>query len=738
MQVLSGSVVRVTYYNAENGYSVLRLQPEGDIPNRDLEGLVTVTGNLPELAPGEFLQLRGDWARHAKFGMQFQVEHLEQARPVTLEGIGRYLGSGLLKGIGPAYAERIVSHFGIKTIEIIDKNPERLREVADIGPKRSQQILRAWEEQKQIRDVMIFLHGHGVSTNLATKIYKQYGDRSLHVVETDPYQLARDIYGVGFKTADRIAQSLGLPADHPSRLEAGLVYTLNEISADGHVYAPQATLLQKTTELLGVQGKLVEEAIQRLANQKQVVIEIGKTIVNGKEHGETHIYPEALFAAEVGVAERLRALADTKESSLAEMGIYKHGLGLLALDQRLSSIQQESIVQVLNNPVSVLTGGPGTGKTTTIKALIVALERDHKKYALASPTGRAAKRLAQASDRPASTIHRLLGFSPKEGSKYNEENPLKVDLLVIDEASMLDLQLTHSLLKALKTGTHLLMVGDVDQLPSVGAGDVLRDVIASGIAAVTRLNTIYRQAKESHIISNAHLINEGELPLTPKVSEDFFLFPAQDAEEAAKWVVDLVTDRIPKRFHLDPLKDIQVLGPLYRGPAGVSALNAELQQALNPSSPLKAERSFFGQLLRAGDRVMQMKNDYEKGVFNGDIGLITEISSEQQTLTVDFEGKQVPYDWNEADELTLAYAVTVHKSQGSEFPAIVMPVLTQHFVMLQRNLLYTGVTRAKQLCVLVGNKKAIAIAVKNNKVAQRWSGLAERLKGKATSAGQQA
>jgi exodeoxyribonuclease V alpha subunit len=728
MEVLSGSVVRVTYYNAENGYSVLRLEPEGETPNRDLEGLVTVTGNLPELAPGEFLQLRGDWTRHAKFGIQFQVEQLEQARPVTLEGIRRYLGSGLLKGIGPAYAERIVSHFGIETIEIIDKNPERLREVADIGPKRSQQILRALEEQKQIRDVMIFLHGHGVSTNLATKIYKQYGERSLHLVETDPYQLARDIYGVGFKTADRIAQTLGLPANHPSRLEAGLVYTLNEISTDGHVFAPKAELIQKANELLAVKGELIEEAIQGLAKQKQVVIETEVINEKGREQKDIRIYPEALHAAEVDVAERLRALADTKESSLADMGIYKHGLGLLALDQRLSSIQQESIVQAINNPVSVLTGGPGTGKTTTIKALIAALERDNKKYALASPTGRAAKRLAQASDRPASTIHRLLGFSPKEGSKFNEKNPLKVDLVVIDEASMLDLMLTHSLLKALKPGTHLLLVGDVDQLPSVGAGDILREVITSGVAAVTRLKTIYRQAEESHIISNAHLINQGELPLTSKASDDFFLFPAQDAKEAAKWVVDLVTDRIPKRFHLDPMKDIQVLGPLYRGPAGVSALNAELQQALNPSSPLKAERSFFGQLLRAGDRVMQMKNDYEKGVFNGDIGLITEISSEQQTLTVDFEGKQIPYDWNEADELTLAYAVTVHKSQGSEFPAIVMPVLTQHYVMLQRNLLYTGVTRAKQLCVLVGNKKAIAIAVKNNKVSQRWSGLAGRLK----------
>lgn len=726
MELLSGSVVRVTYYSAENGYSVLRMRPEGEAPNRDTEGLVTITGNLPELTPGEFLQLRGEWARHPKFGMQFQVEQMEQSRPVTLEGIKRYLGSGLLKGIGPAYAERIVSHFGLETIEIIDKQPERLREVADIGPKRSQQILRAWEEQKQIRDVMIFLHGHGVSTNLATKIYKQYGDRSLHVVESDPYQLARDIYGVGFKTADRIAQSLGLPIDHPSRLEAGLVYTLNEINSDGHVYVPQAELVRRATELLGARSDLIEAAIQRLANQKQVVIEEGMAL--GSTQKEKHVYPASLHTAEVGVAGRLHALADTQESRLQDMPLFRNGLGLLALDQRLSSVQQDAIVQALNNTVCVLTGGPGTGKTTTIKALIDALERDHKKYALASPTGRAAKRLAQATEKPASTIHRLLGFTGKEGAKFNEDNPLKADLVVIDEASMLDLQLAHSLLKALKPGTHLLLVGDVDQLPSVGAGDVLREVISSGIAAVTRLQMIYRQAADSHIVSNAHLINQGELPLTPKQSEDFFLFPAKDAEETAKWVVELVTERIPKRFHFDPLKDIQVLGPMYRGPAGVSTLNAELQQALNPTSALKTERSFFGSLLRTGDRVMQVRNNYDKSVFNGDIGLLTEISNEEQTLAVDFESRLVTYDWSEADELILAYAVTVHKSQGSEFPVVVMPVLTQHYVMLQRNLLYTGVTRAKQLCVLVGSKKAIAIAVKNNKVAERWSGLAERLK----------
>jgi exodeoxyribonuclease V alpha subunit len=716
MESIAGSVVRVTYYNPENGYSVLRVQPEGGAPHRDQEGLVTVTGNLPELAPGEFLRLQGDWTRHPKFGMQFQAEHLEQAFPVSLDGIRRYLGSGMLKGIGPVYAERIVSHFGLETIEIIDKEPERLREVADIGPKRSLQILRAWQEQKQIRDVMVFLHGHGVSTNLATKIFKAYGNRSLEIVQRDPYQLARDIYGVGFKTADRIAQSLGLPANHPSRLEAGLVYTLQEFVSDGHVFVPKGELIKRACELLKAEAAPIENAIPRLVSHGPIVYE------------SERIYPSDLHADEISVAEKLRSLVSSAHSRLEDMPLYRHGLGLLAFDQRLSSVQQEAIVQTLNNPLSVLTGGPGTGKTTTIKALIAALEADHKKYALASPTGRAAKRLAQTSDRPASTIHRLLGFAAKEGAKFNEDNPLKVDLVVIDEASMLDLPLAHALLKAIQPGTHLLLVGDVDQLPSVGSGDVLREVISSGIAVVTLLNQIYRQAQESHIVSNAHLINKGELPQTPKVSEDFFLFPAKDGEEAAKWVVDLVTKRIPKRFHYDAMKDIQVLCPLYRGAAGVSALNAELQRALNPASALKTERSFFGQLLRTGDRVMQIRNNYTKNVFNGDVGLISEMDTEQQTLSVDFDGRLVSYDWSEADELTLAYAVTVHKSQGSEFPVVVMPVLTQHYVMLQRNLLYTGVTRAKQLCVLVGNKKAIAIAVKNNKVAERWSGLAERLK----------
>lgn len=715
--LLNGSVVRITYYNQENGYSVLRLRPDEGTLSQDKEGLVTATGNLPEVVTGQYLQLRGLWVKHPKHGVQFQVEQLEQALPVTPEGIRRYLGSGLLKGVGPAFAERIVDHFGIETIEVLDKQPERLREVADIGPKRSKLILAAWDEQKQVRAVMLFLHGHGVSTNLATKIHKQYGARALDVVQRDPYQLARDIYGVGFKTADRIAQALGLPSDHPTRLEAGLVYTLEEFVGEGHTYAPRSELLTRAGELLGASQAPIAEAIQRLSEQKQIVVE------------RDEAYPAELHAAETGVAKLLLALAETKEDRFADMPFEKQGLTLLALDPNLTAAQQSAIAAAVRMPVSVVTGGPGTGKTTTMKALIAALETGKKRYALVSPTGRAAKRLGQATDRQASTIHRLLGFTAQEGSKHNEGNPLKVDMLVVDEASMLDLQLAHALLKALSPGTHLLLVGDVDQLPSVGAGDVLREIIASGVAEVTRLTLIFRQAEGSHIIANAHAINHGEMPTSSKdAGGDFFVDAAQTAEEAAEKVVQLVTERIPKRFHLDPLKDIQVLAPVYRGPAGVSVLNAALQAALNPPAALKVERSFFGQLLRAGDRVMQVKNDYEKGVFNGDIGRLTEIAIEGQTFTVDFEGRAVEYDWSEADELTLAYAVTVHKSQGSEFPAVVLPVLTQHYVMLQRNLLYTAVTRAAQLCVLVGNKKAIAIAIKNNKVAQRWSGLAKRLK----------
>ncbi len=735
MESLSGSLERLTYYNPENGYTILRLRPEGGrLAALDREGLVTVVGNLPELSPGEYLRLSGRWINHPKYGQQFQVEVCERALPATAAGIRRYLGSGLVRGIGPRLAERIVARFGVGTLDVIESHPERLREVPDIGSKRIAMIARAWDEQKQVKEIMLFLHGHGVSTNLAVKVYKQYGDDSLAVVQSDPYRLARDIYGVGFKTADRLARQLGLPVDHPSRIEAGLVYALNEMTGDGHVYSPQPFLAERAVELLEVAPDLIQPALERLAQDGRIRCEpvpaaglspAGDSAAvrePAAAYGQPAVYLSALYYGETGVAQRLHALNSAFPTRLSDLPP-----AFIAIDPTLSPEQQGAIRTALSQPLSVLTGGPGTGKTTCLRALITALESGRKRYALASPTGRAARRLSEAAGRPASTIHRLLAFKPGEGFTFNEENPLPIDLLVVDEASMLDLLLANSLLKALQPGTHLLLVGDADQLPSVGAGDVLRDVIASDVAPVTRLSVIFRQAAGSHIITNAHRINQGLLPLFPKEAADFFLFPAETPEDAAGWVQDVACRRIPERFGLDPLRQVQVLAPMYRGPAGVHALNEKLQAALNPSGAMKAEKQLFGQLLRLGDKVMQVQNNYDKDVFNGDIGFIRGINPVDQALTVDFDGRGVDYDWSEADQLVLAYAVSVHKSQGSEFPAVVIPLLTAHYMMLQRNLLYTAVTRARSLCVLVGSRKAIGIAVKNDKVARRYTALDWRL-----------
>lgn len=743
---LSGSVERVTYYNPENGYSVLRLRPDhGRTPGANREGLVTVTGNLPELSPGEHLKLRGKWSNHPKHGMQFLAEYCEQNLPATVAGIRRYMGSGMIKGIGPRLAERIVAAFGLETLDVIENHPERLREVPDIGAKRSRAIARAWAEQKQVKEIMLFLHSYGVSTNLAVKIYKQYGDEAMQVVQNDPYRLARDIYGVGFKTADRIAQALGLPADHPSRLEAGLVYKLNESSDDGHVYLPEAELVDQAAGLLGLDAALLPPALERLAQEDRVrqdtlPVEENPAIQEsllGQPHqvrqetafyGKPVVYLTPLYHSETGVAGNLSALASALPTRLSDLPP-----AFIHLDPLLSPEQQSAIRTALSHPVSVLTGGPGTGKTTCLKALIAALESARKSYALASPTGRAAKRLSQATGRPASTIHRLLGFSPREGFKFNAAHPLDIDMLVVDETSMLDLVLANHLLKALKPGTHLMLVGDVDQLPSVGAGDVLRDIIASGQVPVTRLGVIFRQAASSQIIVNAHRINQGKLPNFPRkddpeeTTRDFFLFPAETPEDAASWVQDVVCTRIPQTFGFHPRDEIQVLAPMYRGPAGVTALNERLQAALNPSAFGKPEKSLYGQIFRAGDKVMQVQNNYDKEVYNGDIGTVYTLDFEEHTLTVDFEGRAVNYDWTEADQLVLAYAVSIHKSQGSEFPAVVVPLLTQHYMMLQRNLLYTAVTRAKKLCVLVGSRRAIGIAVNNDQVARRYTALDYRL-----------
>ena len=738
MEILKGSVERITYYNPENGYSVVRLRPEGGkATGTNREGLVTVVGNLPELSPGEHLKLSGTWANHAKHGKQFQVEICEQTMPATTAGIRRYLGSGLVKGIGPRLAERIVVQFGSQTLDVIEEQPERLLEVPDIGKKRAGMIAAAWEEQKQVKDIMLFLHGHNVSTNLAIKIYKQYGPQSLNIVQSDPYQLSRDIYGVGFKTADRLAQALGLPEDHPSRIEAGVVHALNEMIDEGNVFSPQAYLTERSTALLGVPAEMIGPALERLTQSGRIQLERLPILQNqpaGDLDGERAVrdqtasyeqqavYLTPLYYGEIGVADRLKALAKVWPSRLSDTPP-----SFFTLDPSLSEEQRAAIRTALSSPVSVLTGGPGTGKTTALRALIAALEIAKKRYALASPTGRAAKRLSQATERPASTIHRLLGFSPIEGFKFNTDNPLPVDLVVIDEASMLDLLLANHLLKAIHPGTHLLMVGDVDQLPSVGAGDVLRDVINSELAPVTRLNVIFRQAAHSHIIANAHRINQGQMPIFDKESTDFYLFPADEPADAAQWVESVVCERIPKKFGLNWRDDVQVLAPMYRGPAGVTALNERLQAELNPPATHKPEKRLFGQTFRPGDKVMQIQNNYDKDAFNGDIGFITSLDLVDQNLEIDFEGRRVLYDWSEADQLVLAYAISVHKSQGSEFTAVVIPLVTQHYMMLQRNLLYTAITRAKSLCVLVGSRRAINIAIRNNQVAERFTALDWRL-----------
>jgi exodeoxyribonuclease V alpha subunit len=739
MDSLSGSVERITFYNPENGYTVLRLRPDSRLSHRfasksslSAEGLATVVGNLPEVSPGEHLSLQGQWDNHPKHGPQFKAEVCEQTLPATIAGIEGYLGSGMIKGIGPRLAERIVGKFKEETFNVIEQTPERLLEVPGIGMDRTKRITVAWEEQKQVKEIMVFLHGHGVSTNLAVKIYKTYGDAALETVQKNPYQLERDIYGVGFKTADRIAQALGLPPEHPSRIEAGVVFALNEMIEDGHVYAPRQALEERAIELLGVAQELIAPALERLAQDDRIRPELIPLLkeIDGKGtqavaeapaiYGTPVIYLTPLYFGEKGVAERLRALVTT---TLSSKQIRQAAFPLA----NLSVEQNEAVNMALAHPVSILTGGPGTGKTTCLKALIETLAAQHKRFALASPTGRAAKRLSEATGHSASTIHRLLEYSPVDGFKHNADNPLDLDFLVVDEASMLDLLLTNHLLKAVRPGTHILFVGDVDQLPSVGAGDVLRDMINSGVAPVTRLNTIFRQAADSKIITNAHLINQGNFPLFSQGSGDFFLFPADDAAGAADWIITVVAERIPQKFGFDPVRDIQVLAPIYRGPAGVIALNERLQDKLNPPAASKPERKLFGTIFRLGDKVMQTQNNYDKDIYNGDIGFIRAMDMIEQRLTVDFYGRSVTYDWSDVDELTLAYVISVHKAQGSEFPVVVMPIVTQHYTMLQRNLFYTAITRASKLCVLAGSRRAISMAVRNNKVANRFTALEWRL-----------
>jgi exodeoxyribonuclease V alpha subunit len=718
VDTVEGIVERITFYSASSGYSVLRLKPSSPLPS---DNLVTVVGALPEVKPGEHLRLQGEWMNHPEFGRQFRASHCERDLPTNLEGIRRYLGSGLIKGIGPRTADKIVAMYGSQALEVIEHTPDRLLEVPDIGEKRLQLIVSAWRANKAISEVMVFLQQYGISTNLAVKIFKAYGDEALSIVRENPYRLIQDIWGIGFKSADKIAQAMGLPADAPSRLAAGITHLLTQASEDGHVYLPETALLQGAGDLLQATDEQVKAACNDLLANHAVVSE---TLGINREPA---IYLDGYYQAEKETAWRLHTLLNEHHSQLADLAQIELLPAAGGAASQLSDEQMAALRMALQHKVCVLTGGPGTGKTTALRALIEMLERSRHPYALASPTGRAAKRLAEATGRPAQTVHRLLGYAPASGFKANERNALHADLVVVDEASMLDLQLTQHLLAAIEPGSHLLLVGDVDQLPSVGAGDVLRDLVRCGRVPTFRLTHIYRQAAGSQIIENAHRINQGQVPDWSQPATDMFLFTQADPKLASDLVVDIVSQRIPTKFGFDPLKDVQVLAPMHRGLAGVSNLNVRLQESLNPAATGRAEHTFGERILRVGDRVMQIRNNYTKDVFNGDIGWLSEIDLENQSLTVLYEDKSVLYDWSEADELLHAFAISVHKAQGSEFPVVVLPILTQHYVMLQRNLLYTAITRAKKLCVLVGTRQAIAMAVRNNKTQQRWSGLAERL-----------
>jgi exodeoxyribonuclease V alpha subunit len=735
---ISGSVERITYYNEENGYSVIRLKPDsrGMLPFKYASGrdeLITVVGNLPEVQPGEWLKLIGQWSSHAKHGRQFNAQFCEQSLPATTEGIKRYLGSGLIRGVGPVMAERIVNKFGADTLEVIEHDPKRLREVLGIGGKRVDQITKAWDEQRAIKDVMLFLQSHGVSTNLATKIYKKYGDTSLAVVQNTPYRLVQDVYGIGFKTADKIAQALGLANDDPGRIEAGIAYTLNRMAEEGHVYMPQEALEPEAAEILGLQTEKITAVLDQLEHSDFIKRETLRYTSETPQpetavREERAIYLTPFYYSEIGVTQRVQRIIAHPTSRLAVIRRQPNPLPPAQTIQ-LAAQQIEAIQTAVAHKVTILTGGPGTGKTTTLRALLDLLDSHRLTCALASPTGRAAKRLAEATGREAKTIHRLLEFNPGEGFGRQENNPLNVDMVIIDEASMLDLVLANSLLKAVLLDAHLLLVGDIDQLPSVGAGDVLGDLIDSGSVPVVRLQTIFRQAADSLIIRNAHRINEGLMPETSPQASDFFIFIKDEPQEAANLLVDVVQNRIPQKFHLHPLDDIQVLSPMYNGALGVSNLNLLLQAALNAPSSHKPERKLGGRIFRVGDKVMQTVNNYDKSVYNGDIGRITALDVVMQTMTVNVDGAPVLYDFLEADELVHAFAISVHKSQGAEYPCVVLPVMTQHYMMLQRNLLYTAVTRAKKLVILVGTRKAIQIAIKNNKTTQRYTALDWRLQG---------
>jgi exodeoxyribonuclease V alpha subunit len=718
-ETLSGVIERVTFHNAETGFAVLRVQPAGR------RGLVTVVGTLASAVAGEYVEAGGTWVQDREHGLQFQAEQLRTTPPHTVAGIEKYLGSSLVKGIGPHFARKIVEVFGERTLAVIDESPAFLKEVKGIGPRRIQLIRESWREQKAVRSIMVFLQSHGVGTTRAVRIYKQYGDQAVATVRANPYRLATDIWGVGFQSADQLAERLGIDRASPLRARAALRYVLQKLSGEGHCGFPEPTVVERTRELTQIPVEVITAAVEAERSEGELVREPQVT----PEGDEDWLFLKPLFLAELGVARAIRSLREgthplPKLDVEAALGWVEKKMGL-----ELAATQRDALRRAATEKVLVITGGPGTGKTTLVHGILEIFAARGLRCALCAPTGRAAKRLGETTGREAKTIHRLLEFDPGLGGfKRDRGNHLDLDLLITDEASMVDVVLMNQLLRAVPAWACVVLVGDVDQLPSVGPGTVLADVIASRAVAVVRLTEIFRQAGQSGIVRAAHRVNQGELPETtpPGRDGDFYIVEAETPEAILDRIITLVRERIPARFGLDPLRDVQILTPMNRSELGARHLNTRLQEVLNPRRP-GPEIQRYGWTFRLGDKVIQTVNDYQKDVFNGDIGRVAAIDEMDHELTVEYDGRPVVYDYGELDELALAYALTTHKAQGSEYPAVIMPLHIQHYLMLQRNLLYTGITRGKQLVVLVGSRKAIALAVQRQDTARRYSGLRARL-----------
>jgi exodeoxyribonuclease V alpha subunit len=717
-ETLTGIIERVTFHNPDTGFSVLRVQARGR------RGLVTVVGNLPGAVAGEYVEAAGAWVHDREHGEQFQAERLACTPPHTAAGIEKYLGSGLVKGIGPHFAKKIVAVFGERTLDVIDESPAFLQEVKGIGPRRIQRIRESWQEQKGVRNIMVFLQSHGVGTARAVRIYKTYGEQAVEMVRANPYRLAADVWGFGFKTADELAGRLGVDPASPFRARAALRYQLQKLSHEGHVGFPEAGAIERTAEMTGISSEVLAAAVEAERQAGDVVREPAGE--------EPWLYLKPLFLAELGVARAVRKLQGgghplPEVDAEAAVAWVEKRMGL-----ELAASQRDAVRAATHEKVLVITGGPGVGKTTIVRGLLEVFSLRRQRCALCAPTGRAAKRLTETTGREAKTIHRLLEFEPALGGfKRDAHNPLDLDLLVVDEASMVDVVLMNHLLRAVPPHACVVLVGDVDQLPSVGPGRILADLIESRAVPVVRLTEIFRQAGQSWIVRAAHAVKHGEMPeAAPAGQGDFYFVEASSPQAVTDRIVTMLRERIPAAFGLDPVRDVQVLTPMNRTELGAQALNLHLQQVLNPPRG-GSEVQRFGSTFRVGDKVIQTQNDYQKEVFNGDIGRIAAIDEHEREVVVDYDGKSVPYDFGELDELSLAYALSIHKSQGSEYPAVVIPLHTQHYVMLQRNLLYTALTRGKRLVVLVGNRKALEMAVGRQDTSRRYSALCRRLQEQA-------